>query len=134
MKKDIEFPKVKGVSVAVIKRPISEIESEWLVYLINENDFPLENALVCSTGYGEMNGEKRKSSTLRHGFPIIPPKSTSMIEPIAPEVFVLTNEYWISYYVGNQLFDKKFVFVPETIIDDNLIIVPLLGEKGVLHN
>ena len=134
MKKDIEFPKVKGVSVAVIKRPLSEIEAEWVVYLINENDFPLENALVCSTGYGEMNGEKRKSSTLRHGFPIVPAKSTSFIEPIAPEVFVLTNEYWISYYVGNQLFDKKYVFVPETIIDDNLVTVPLLGEKGVLHN
>ena len=134
MKKDIDFPKVKGVSVAVIKRQVSEDESEWVVYLINQNDFPLENALVCSTGYGEMNGEKRKSSTLRHGFPLIPPHSTSMIEPIAPEVFQLTNEYWLSYYIGNQIYDKKYVFVPETIIDANLVTVPILNEKGVLHN
>lgn len=133
MKKDILFPKVEGVSVAVIKRQVDESEHEWVVYLLNMNNYPLENALVCSTGYGVLDGEKRRSSTLRHGFPYVAPNSSSMIEPIAPEVFQLTNEYWLSYYVGNQLFDKKFVFVPDTIIDENLVTVPLLNEKGVLH-
>ena len=133
MKKDIDFPKVKGVSVAVVKRQFAENEYEWVVYLLNQNDHALENAMVCSKGYGILDGEKRQSSTLRHGFPLVEPNSPVLIEPIAPEVFQLTNEYWLSYYVGNQLFDKKFVFVPDTIIDDNLVILPLLNEKGVLH-
>ena len=132
MKKDIDFPKVKGVLVAVVRRE-DAAGPDWVVYLINQNDFPLENAIVCSKGYGILDGEKRQSSTLRHGFPYIAPNSTSMIEPISPEVFQLTNEYWLSYYVAGQLYDKKFVFVPETIIDANLMTVPILNEKGVIH-
>ena len=133
MKKDIDFPKVNGVSIAIVKRELPENEHHWIVYLLNQNDFPLENALVCSKGYGILEGEKRQSSTLRHGFALIEPNSSTPIEPIAPEVFQLTNEYWLSYYVGKKLFDKKFVFVPDTIIDDNLTQLPLLNEKGVLH-
>jgi hypothetical protein len=133
MKKDIDFPKVKGVSVAIVKREGAESEAEWMVYLLNLNEFAIENVLVCSKGYGELDGEKRQSSTLRHGIPLVEPKATALIEPISPEVFRLTNEYWVSYYIGNQIFDKKFVFVPDTIIDDNLTKVPILGEKGVLH-
>lgn len=133
MKKDIDFPKVKGVSIAIIKRKNETDESEWVVYLINQNEFALENVLVCSKGYGILDGEKRQSSTLRHGIPLVAAKNSALIEPISPEVFQLTNEYWVSYYIGNQLFDKKYVFVPDTIIDDNLTTIPLLNEKGIFH-
>lgn len=132
MKKDIDFPKVKGVSVAIVKRTIKE-DSEWVVYLINLNEYALENVLVCSKGYGILEGEKRQSSTLRHGIPLVKAKDTVLIEPISPEVFQLTNEYWVSYYIGSQLYDKKYVFVPDTIIDDNLTTIPLLNEKGIFH-
>jgi hypothetical protein len=133
MKKDIEFPKVTGVSIAVVKRHVIDNEYEWLVFLLNQNDFQLENAMVCSKGYGILEGEKRASSTLRHGFPLIESQSATFIELMSPEVFQLANEYWISYFVDNQLFDKKFVFVPESIIDDYLVTVPILKEKGILH-
>lgn len=132
MKKDIDFPAVKGVSIAIVKRALPD-EIQWVVYLLNQNDFPLENALICSKGYGLVDGEKRQSSTLRHGFPLVAPHSFTPIEPISPEVFQLTNEYWLSYYVGQKLFDKKFIFVPDSIIDENLVTLPLLNEKGVLH-
>ncbi len=133
MKKDIDFPKVKGVSVAIVKRLNEQKAYEWVVYLINENDYALENVLVCSKGYGILDGEKRQSSTLRHGIPIVNAHDSALIEPISPEVFQLTNEYWVSYYIGSQLFDKKYVFVPDTIIDDNLTTIPFLKEKGIFH-
>ena len=133
MKKDIEFPKVTGVSIAIVKRLVADNEYEWLVYLLNQNNFRLENAMVCSKGYGILDGEKRASSTLRHGFPIIESQSATFIELMSPEVFQLANEYWLSYFVDTKLFDKKFVFVPESIIDDNLVSVPILKEKGILH-
>ena len=133
MKKDIDFPKVKGVSIAIVKRQNEADETEWIVYLINQNDFVLENVLVSSKGYGLLDGEKRQSSVLRHAIPYVEANDSALIELISPEVFQLTNEYWVSYYIGNQIFDKKFVFVPDTIIDDNLINLPILQEKGVLH-
>jgi hypothetical protein len=55
------------------------------------------------------------------------------IELIDPSVFHLNNEYWISYFIGSQIYDKKFIFVPETIIEQNLVQIPQLGLKGILH-
>jgi hypothetical protein len=47
-------------------------------------------------------------------------------------VFGLTNEYWLSYYISGQIFDKKFIFVPESIVDTNMIRVPILNKPGVM--
>ena len=36
-------------------------------------------------------------------------------------------------HIGDQIFDKKFIFVPDSIVDENLISVPTLGLEGILH-
>jgi hypothetical protein len=65
---------------------------------------------------------------------MVPAQSTAVIEPIDPSVFHLNNEYWVSYYVDTQIYDKKFVFVPDTICDANIILVKELQLEGVLHS
>lgn len=129
---DIFIPEVKNVTVAVTKDETEE--SSWKVYLINKNEFPIENTLVSSKGYGEKEGEKQKTSVLRHFLETVPPKGSVLIEPIDPAVFHLTNEYWVSYYVGRQIYDKRFVFVPDTICEDNLTFIKELEKEGVLHS
>jgi hypothetical protein len=57
-----------------------------------------------------------------------------LIEPIDPAVFHLNNEYWVSYYVGRQIFDKRFVFVPDTICEGNISFIKELEMEGVLHS
>ncbi|HZY78596.1 MAG TPA: hypothetical protein VFE50_03675 [Cyclobacteriaceae bacterium] len=130
MKKDLEIPEVKNVTVAVIR----ESDGTWKVYLLNNNDFDLENTLVSSTGYGEKEGEKQKTSTLRHFLETVSARSSALIEPIDEKVFHLNNEYWVSYYIGRQIYDKKFVFVPETICEENLIYIKELEKEGILHS
>lgn len=133
MKKDIQFPKVEGISIAVIRK-VNELQhAEWQVVLLNNNSVFLENVIVVSRGYGEIDGEFRQSSVLRHVFERIEANTNVIIEPIDPAVFVLNNEYWVSYYIGNEIFDKRFTFVPETITEQNLIKIPNLGLMGVLH-
>jgi hypothetical protein len=39
----------------------------------------------------------------------------------------------LSYYVGSQLFDKKILFTPESIVKENLIELKPFGLVGVLH-
>lgn len=129
---DIEFPEVKNVTVAVVKD--EEDENPWKVYLINKNQFPIENTLVSSKGYGEKEGEKQKTSILRHFLETVPANSSALIEPISPTVFHLNNEYWVSYYVGRDIYDKRFVFVPDTIHEDNLTFIKELDKEGVLHS
>lgn len=107
---------------------------EWKVYLINNNDFPIENTLVASQGYGEKEGENQKTSVLRHFLETVPAKGHAVIEAIDSAVFHLNNEYWVSYYIGSKIYDKRFVFVPDTICDANLIFIKELMMEGVLHS
>jgi hypothetical protein len=134
MKKDIEIPRVENVTLAIAREKNLLDQYEWKVYLINNNPFPIENTLVASKGYGEKNGETQRTSTLRHFLDMVPAQSTAVIEPIDPSVFHLNNEYWVSYYVGTQIYDKKFVFVPDSICDANIILVKELQLEGVLHS
>lgn len=106
----------------------------WNVYLLNNNPFELDNVLVTSKGYGVYEGEEIKTSVLRHMFEQVQAKSFVKIEPIDPAIFHINNEYWVSYYIGQKIFDKKFIFVPESIVESNLIDISMLNLRGVLHN
>lgn len=134
MKKDIEKPKVKNVTVAIARKTNEMNVDEWSVYLINQNDFAIENTLVASTGYGETAGEIQKTSTLRHFLETVNPHSATLIEPIAEDIFHLNNEYWVSYYVEGTLFDKRFIFLPDSIKEENLTYIKELETKGILHS
>ena len=134
MIKDIEIPEVKNVTLAVARKKNIGEQDEWKVYLINNNEHPIENTLVASKGYGEKNGELQRTSILRHFLETVPGKSTALIEPIDPAVFHLNNEYWVSYYIGTQIYDKRFVFVPDTIHEGNISFIKELDMEGVLHS
>lgn len=134
MIKDIKIPEVKNVTLAVARKKDIAAQDEWHVYLINNNEFDIENTLVASTGYGVKNGEEQRTSILRHILKTIPAKSVSLIESIDPTVFHLNNEYWVSYYIGNQIFDKRFVFVPDSIREEHISFIKELEMEGVLHS
>lgn len=135
MKKDIEILQVEGVSVAVVKELNEEKTQEvYNVYLLNKKEVQIENVLVSSKGYGEnkLTGEVVKTSILRHFLGDVEPKSFVKIEPIIEEVFGLNNEYWVSFVCDNKMYDKKYIFLAETIIPNNMVNVPLIGGKGVV--
>lgn len=134
MIKDIQLPIVQNVTLAVVREKNILQQDEWKVYLINSNEVPIENTLVAGTGYGEKNGEQQKTSTLRHFLETVPANGSVVVEPIDSALFHLNNEYWVSYYIGQQLFDKRFVFVPDAICEENLTFIKELGREGVLHS
>jgi len=131
--KDIPNRKVEDIALAAIPTPNEETgDDEWYIYLINKKDTPLENVLVSSKGYGEVNDNKVETSQLRHHVEVIPAMGFAKIEPIMPELFAISNQYWVSFYIGKEIFDKKYVFVAESIQPSNFTEVPLIGKKGVL--
>ena len=138
MKKDIAFAPVEGVSIAIVPdeaAATTEGLPGWLVYLLNHNDHELENVIVSSNGYGtNAEGEPVRTSTLRHSLLTVPEQAAVPVEPIDPALFHLNNQYWVSYYVGGQIFDKKFIFVPDSIVAANLTPIALLDRSGVLHS
>ena len=128
MKKDINFPQIEDVFVSVVKD-----DEGQKVYLLNRTDKSLETVMVTSKGYGVKDGKEQKTSVLRHMMPKIEAGEYALVEPIAEEVFHLNNEYWVSFFIDGQLYDKKYIFVPETIIKENLSFIPELKLQGVLH-
>lgn len=134
MKKDIEMPEVKNVTLAIVREKNILNQDEWRVFIINKNTYPLENTLVASHGYGEKESEPQRTSTLRHFLDTVPAEGFAMVEPIDPGLFHLNNEYWVSYYVDTQIFDRRFVFVPDSICEGNLTFIKELDMEGVLHS
>jgi len=132
MRKDIHPPKVEGVAMAVVREPDPDGGEGWYVYLVNQNDFALENVLISSRGYGEIAGEARRTSEMRHFLGRLGPKSWARIERIVEDVFGLNNQYWLSFYIGRELHDKKYIFLPESIQEGNFTTVPLMKVRGVM--
>jgi hypothetical protein len=134
MKEELLGPKVENVGVAVIQSINEDNEKEYTVYLISLRDDIMEGIIVASTGYGEntVTGEKIKTSTLRHGIEVLLPNEIAKIEPIMPDVFGLSNEYWVSFWVEDVLYDKRFVFPAESLIEENFKYLEVFKRKGVL--
>ena len=129
MRKDIDFSPVKDVTVTIVKE-----DDGWKVYLLNRSENKLDTVMVTSRGYGKKDGNEQKTSLLRHAIPYLDPGMYALIEPIDQSVFHLNNEYWVSYFMDGQVYDKKFIFVPETIKEENLTDIPELNAQGVLHD
>lgn len=132
MIKDLPPNVVKDIGIGVALESESVESKIWYVYLINLTNQALETVLITSKGYGEKDGEQVKTSVLRHAFPLIPANSYKLIEPIDEATFGLNNEYWLSYYIGKEIFDKKFIFLPESIVDSNFIKLPVVNKPGVM--
>lgn len=134
MKKDIPILKVEDLVVAVVPRLVHEEDHEdfWDTYLINLKEEPILAVLVNSTGYGELDGEPRRTTTLRYFWEKIEPRSAVKIEPVQRSVLSLANEYWVSFSYHNYLYDKKYVFVPGSLEEIHFTDIPILARKGVM--
>lgn len=135
MLRDIQRISVEDIAIAVVPKDQTGDEGEgvlWEVYLLNLKMDPIENVIVASKGYGVFNGEDVKTSTLRHYLGDMSPLSYMLIEPIQEKVFGLNNEYWLSFYINREIFDKKYIFLPESISEAYFTMIPLLGKKGVM--
>lgn len=134
MKKDIPILKVEDLAVAIVPRFEHEEDHEdfWDTYLINLKNEPIFSVLVNSRGYGELDGEQRRTSTLRYFWESIGPMEAVKIEPVQKTVLALANEYWVSFSYNDYLYDKKYVFVPGSLEAIHFTDIPFLHRKGVM--
>jgi hypothetical protein len=133
MKKDINPPTIKNVAVAVVREKNELDATVWNVYIINQQTETLVNVLISSKGYiTDLEGNESKTSVLRHSLGDIKPKDFKLVEPIIEEVFALHNEYWVSFFQNKEMLDKKYIFLAETIKEENLINIPIINKLGVM--
>ena len=128
MKKDIEIPIAKDVHVAAIHEWNEEfLSKDWNAYVINNRTTPIDMVLIVSKGY---DGE-RKTSLMRHAIGEVKEKSFEKIEMIQEDVLTLNNEFFVTYYADNKIYEKRFVFEKNTVNEDSLSEIPLIEKEGV---
>ena len=129
MKKDIIIPEVKGIEIAIVKEenPIDN-SMDWNVYLINKKDTPIEMVIIVSQGFSE----EKTTSVFRRKIDKLEANSFEIFEKMQPELFDLDNRFQVSFFEGNQMHEKTFIFQATTIQEGFFRDIDILGKKGVV--
>jgi len=131
MKKDLKIPEVENVFIAVVKEYNNEFKCEdWNAYIINNKEVDIEMVLIVSKGYDE--DKLLETSIMRKKIEKLPAKSFAKIELLQGEVVTISNFFNVTFFEGNQLFDKKYLFEKGTIKEGALRNIPLLNKRGIL--
>ncbi|UMB59621.1 hypothetical protein MHL31_11075 [Lutibacter sp. A80] len=131
MKKDIKIPEVSDVFMAVVKEYNQDFKTEdWNAYIINNKDVDLEMVLIVSKGYDD--DKMIETAVLRHKIEKLPAKSFAKVEFLQNDVLKLSNFFNVTFFEGNAMFDKKYLFEKNTIKDSALRNIPLLNKRGIL--
>ncbi|KJD36654.1 phenylalanyl-tRNA synthetase subunit alpha [Tamlana sedimentorum] len=129
MKKDINIPEVKDVHVAVVQEEHLEYKTQdWNAYIINNTNKELDTVLIVSQGYNET----KMTPPMRHTIAKLPARSYAKIEYMQEKVLELNNAFKVTFFEGNQMFDKTYLFRKNTINNKALRPLPLMQLKGVL--
>ena len=129
MKKDIQIPEVTDVAMAIVYE-YNELykTDDWNVYIINKKNIDLEIVVIVSQGFNET----KTTSLLRKKIALLPANSFAKVEFIQPELFQLNNRFQVSFFEGNVLYEKTFLFEKDTVKEGVLHLIPQLNKRGVL--
>ena len=131
MKSDIKIPEVENVFLAAVSEFSDDFgEHVWNVYLVNDSDFDIESVMVVSKAFGTIDGEMKKTSLLRHAFVHVPAVSVVKVEMIEKSVLQLNNEFMLTYFIKDTLYDKQFIFKKHFDTQGEMEEVPILFVDG----
>ncbi len=133
MIRNVEFNRVEDVAIAIVPDKDPETGMDlWKSYFINFKEINLENIMIRVRGVGKKEEETVNTSTLRVLLQSVSSQGYAEIDMFEAGATSLSNEYWVSFRLDEYLYDKKFIFVPESIIESNFIQIPFLEKKGVM--
>ncbi len=133
MREHITIPEVENVFMAAVREWNDDFMSNvWNVYLVNDSDNDLHDIMVVSKAFGTIDGEMRKTSLLRHALVEMPAVSAVKIEMVEDSVLVLNNEFMVTFFIGKTLYDRKYIFLANSINETNMEEVPHLWKDGVI--
>jgi hypothetical protein len=129
MKKDIEIPIAKEVFVAIVHEWNDDfLSKDWNAYIINNRSAQIDMVLIVTKGYDK----NKKTSTMRHGIGLVGAKSFEKIEMIQEDVLVLDNEFFVTFFADDKLYERRYIFEKNTVNEQNLINIPIIEKEGVL--
>jgi hypothetical protein len=129
MKKDIQIPEVTEVEMAVVYEYNDLYKTDdWNVYIVNNKKVALEMMVIVSQGFSET----KTTSLIRKKLDVLPANSFAKIEFIQPKLFKLNNRFQVTFFEGNTLYEKTFIFKENTVKEGALRMIPELKKRGIL--
>jgi len=132
MKKDNLIKDASDIGIAIVPETNENEETNWIVYFFNFKETPIENVLINASASGVVDGVEKETATVRFHIEKLGPLSYRKIEAVLPEALRINNRYWVSYYEGKEIFEKKFIIAADTNIPDNFMMVPFINKPGLL--
>ena len=129
MKKDIQIPVVENVYVAIVNEYNDIYKTQdWNAYIINDKAVDLDMVLIVTSGFSE----DKMTSIFRKKLDKLPKRSYAKIELMQEDLFALNNQFKVTFFEGNTMFDKTYTFRKNTINLKALQPIPLMEARGVL--
>jgi hypothetical protein len=129
VKKDIQIPIITGIEMAVVFEYNDIYKTDdWNVYIINQKDIHIEMVVIVSKGFSK----KKQTSIMRKKIDVLSANSFAKVEWIQPELFKLTNQFQVTFFANNTLYDKVFTFKKNTIRENDLKLIPEINKRGIL--
>ena len=129
MKKDIQIPEVTDVEMAVVYEFNDLYKTDdWNVYIINNKNVDLEMMVIVSQGFSET----KTTSLIRKKLDKLPANSFAKIEFIQPALFKLNNRFQVTFFEGNKLYEKTYIFKENTIKEGALRMIKEIKKRGII--
>ena len=129
MKKDIQIPEVSGVEIVIVYEYNDIYKTDdWNVYIINRKEVDLEMVVIVSKGFNE----KKETSIMRKKIDVLTANSFAKVEWMQTDLFKLNNQFQVTFFADNTLYDKTFTFPKNTIKEGALRTLPFLNKRGIL--
>lgn len=101
---------------------------DWNAYIINDKNVDLDLVLIVTSGYSK----DKTTSIFRKKLDKLPAKSYAKIELMQEDLFALNNQFKVTFFENNKMFDKTYLFRKNTINKNALQPIPLMEVRGVL--
>jgi hypothetical protein len=130
MRKDIDIPQVKNLSMAIVSQYNEEFQCEdWYAYLINTSDKNLDLVLIVSKGFNEDIG--KETSLMRHKIESLPAHSAAKVELLQEDLLdKMDNLFNVTYFCESKMYDKQFEFKRGSVNKDSLNTISEVGHPG----
>jgi hypothetical protein len=129
VKKDIQIPVVTGVEIAAVYEYNDVYKTDdWNIYIVNNKNVDIEMVVIVTQGFSET----KTTSLTRKKIDNLPSNSFAKVEFIQPELFALNNRFQVTFFEGNTLHEKTFLFEKGTIKEGALRMISEIKKRGIL--
>lgn len=69
---------------------------------------------------------------MRHGIRSVGAKSFEKIEMVQEEVLALNNEFFVTFFAEGKLYERRFVFLKNSVKQNAIKTIPVIEREGIL--